>query len=63
MKPRIIHTRTFSCADAHPIVYYTFDKNNKAICEYCSAQFIYQLKDTIKPIDDDHVNKVLKGSG
>ena len=42
MKPKIIHTKTFSCADDHPIVYYTFDDNNKAICEYCSAQFVYE---------------------
>ena len=40
MKPKVIHTRTFSCADDHPIVYYTFDDNNKAMCEYCSTQFV-----------------------
>tara|TARA_R100000656_G_C3878083_1_gene113772 strand:+ start:88 stop:381 length:294 start_codon:yes stop_codon:yes gene_type:complete len=45
MKPKVIHTRTFSCADDHPIVYYTFDKNNKAMCEYCSTQFVYEPKD------------------
>ena len=45
MKPKIIHTETFSCADDHPIVYYTFDENNEAICEYCSAKFIYKPED------------------
>ena len=106
MKPKIIHTETFSCAADHPIVYYTFDKDNKAICEYCSAKFVYEpretfeqivkkdfyikmvedkelldmsmkesirqkeertpseeMQDELEPIDDDHVNKVLKGSG
>ena len=71
--PKIIHTETFSCADDHPIVWYTFDKNNKAICEYCSAQFVYEpkkkrptpsekMQDELEPIED-HVNRVLKGSG
>ena len=97
MKPKIIHTETFSCADDHPIVYYTFDENNEAICEYCSAKFIFKpkdfhdkmvedkelldmsmkesirqkeerttsekMQDQLEPIDDDHVNNVLKGSG
>ena len=110
MKPKIIHTRTFSCFDDHPIVYYTFDENNEAICEYCSAKFIFKpkdfhdkmvedkelldmsmkesirqkeertadhyipgiterptpsekMQDELEPIDDDHVNRVLKGSG
>ena len=45
MKPQIIHTETFSCADDHPVVYYTFDDDNKAICEYCSAKFVYEPKD------------------
>ena len=45
MKPKKIHTKTFSCADDHPIVYYTFDKNNKAMCEYCATQFVYEPKD------------------
>ena len=97
MKPKIIHTRTFSCFDDHPIVYYTFDENNEAICEYCSAKFIYkpkdfydkmveekelldmsmkesmkqkkertyseEMQDKIEPIDNDYVNKILKGSG
>jgi|TARA_R110000824_G_scaffold173939_1_gene352046 hypothetical protein len=90
MKPIIIHKRTFSCANDHPIVFYTFDKNNKAMCEYCATHFVYEpkdfhtsmleerelldmgLKDSIrqreertasKKIKDDHVNKILKGSG
>jgi len=72
MKPKVIHTRTFSCADDHPIVYYTFDDNNKAMCEYCSTQFVYEpkertyseeMQDEIEPIDDSYVNKILKGSG
>ena len=46
MKPKIIHTKTFSCADDHPIVYYTVDENNEAVCEYCSAKFIYQPEKT-----------------
>jgi DNA-directed RNA polymerase subunit RPC12/RpoP len=109
MKPKIIHTETFSCADDHPIVWYTFDKNNEAICEYCSAKFIFKpkdfhdkmveekelldmsmkesirqkeerttdhyipgiterptpsekMQDELEPIED-HVNRVLKGSG
>jgi len=54
MKPKIIHTKTFSCADDHPIVYYTFDnkvdstdKTDKGyvVCEYCYAKFIYKEKD------------------
>ena len=27
MKPKIIHTKKFSCADDHAIVYYTVDEN------------------------------------
>ena len=59
MKTKIIHTKTFSCADDHPIVYYTFDENNEAICEYCSAKFVYEpqektysetMQDEIEPI-------------
>ena len=45
MKPKIIHTKTFSCSDDHPIVWYTFDKDNKAMCHYCAAQFVYEPKD------------------
>ena len=71
MKAKVIHTRTFSCFDDHPIVYYTFDENNEAICEYCSAKFIYKpedqttsekMQDQLEPIED-RVNRVLKGSG
>ena len=46
MKPKIIHTKTFHCDDDHPIVYYTVDENNEAVCEYCSAKFIYQSEKT-----------------
>ena len=45
MKPKVIHTKTFSCADDHPIVYYTVDKENKAVCEYCYTKFLYEPKD------------------
>ena len=45
MTPKIIHTETFSCADDHPIVWYTFGKDNKAMCEYCATQFVYEPKD------------------
>ena len=45
MKPKIIHTKAFSCADDHPIVYYTVDENNEAVCEYCATQFVYDPKD------------------
>ena len=67
-KPKIIHTKTFSCADDHPIVYYTFDKNNKAMCEYCATHFVYEptpseeMQDNLEPINN-YVNKILKGSG
>ena len=61
-------TKTFSCADDHPIVYYTFDnkvdstdKTDKGyvICEYCSQRFKYEEKKD----DKAWVNSVLKGSG
>ena len=42
---KIIHTKTFSCANDHPIVWYTFDNNNKAMCEYCATHFVYEPKD------------------
>jgi len=42
---KIIHTKTFSCADDHPIVYYTVDKDNKGVCEYCYTKFLYEEKD------------------
>ena len=54
-KFKIIHTKEFHCDDDHPIVYYVVDENNKGMCEYCSAKFIYKEK--------DFVNKILKGSG
>jgi len=94
---KIIHTKTFSCADDHPIVWYTFDETNKALCGYCATEFVYEekdfhdkmveekelldmsmkesirqkeertyseeMQDKIEPIDDDYVNKILKGSG
>jgi|TARA_R110000744_G_scaffold26157_4_gene64589 uncharacterized Zn-finger protein len=58
MTTKIIHTKTFSCADDHPIVWYTFDETNKALCGYCSAKFIYQpektsseeMQDELEPI-------------
>jgi uncharacterized Zn-finger protein len=96
-EPKIIHTETFSCDDDHPIVWYTFDKDGKAMCEYCATHFVYEpkdfhtkmleekelldmsmkesirqkkertyseeMQDKIEPIDDDYVNKILKGSG
>ena len=54
-EPKIIHTKEFHCDDDHLIVYYVVDENNKGMCEYCSAKFIYKEK--------DFVNKILKGSG
>ena len=72
VKPKIIHTKTFSCAEDHPIVWYTVDDNNKAMCEYCATHFVYEpkdktyseeMQDKIEPIDDSFVNKILKGSG
>ena len=44
-EPKIIHTETFSCDDDHPIVWYTFDKDGKAMCEYCATHFVYEPKD------------------
>ena len=49
MKPTIINTKTFSCANDHPIVWYTFAENNKAMCEYCATHFIYEPKDERTP--------------
>ena len=71
MEPKIIHTETFSCDDDHPIVWYTFDKDGKAMCEYCATHLVYEppntyseeMQDKIEPIDNDYVNKILKGSG
>ena len=45
MEPKVIHTETFSCANDHPIVWYTVDNENKAVCEYCYTKFIYEPKD------------------
>ena len=45
MKPKVIHTKTFHCDDDHPIVWYTFDETNKALCGYCAAQFVYEEED------------------
>ena len=45
MKPKIIHTKTFSCDDDHPIVWYTVDDENKAVCEYCYTKFLYEPKE------------------
>ena len=55
MKPKIIHTKTFYCDDDHPIVYYTFDDNNKAMCEYCSTQFVYEAKKKLLPLTDHYI--------
>ena len=103
MKPKVIHTKTFSCENDHPIVWYTFDnkvdstkKTDKGyvVCEYCYDKFVYEpedpmqkekellemsmkesirqkeertyseeMQDKIEPIDNDYVNKILKGSG
>ena len=103
MKPKIIDTEVFSCANDHPIVWYTFDETNKAMCEYCATHFVYEpkdfhtkmleekelldmsmkesfrqrderiekekkttsekMQDELEPIEDNYVNKILKGSG
>ena len=47
---KIIHTKTFSCAEDHPIVYYTVDKENKAVCEYCYTKFLYEPRETFEQI-------------
>ena len=60
MKPKIIHTRTFSCDDDHPIVWYTFDENNKAMCDYCATQFVYEDYDEKKEKELDFHTKMLK---
>jgi uncharacterized Zn-finger protein len=53
-KPTVIHTKTFSCSNDHPIVWYTFDnkidstdKTDKGyvVCEYCYDKFIYEPKE------------------
>ena len=50
---KIIHTKTFHCDDDHPIVWYTFDENNKAMCEYCATQFVYEPKDFYDKIQEE----------
>ena len=63
MKPKVIHTKTFSCDDDHPIVWYTFDETNKALCGYCAAQFVYEEEDFHPKMQeetgtiDNYVNK------
>ena len=61
MKPKVIHTRTFSCANDHPIVWYTFDnkidstdKTDKGyvVCEYCYDKFIYEEKTHSEEMQD-----------
>ena len=42
---KIIHTKTISCDNDHPIVWYTVDENNKGVCEYCYTKFLYKPKD------------------
>ena len=44
-KFKVIHTKTFSCDNDHPIVWYTVDENNKGVCEYCYTKFLYKPKD------------------
>lgn len=46
----IIHKKTTSCKGKeapydHPLIYLEIsNKNNKAICPYCSKEFLYQAK-------------------
>ena len=53
MKPKIINTKTCSCDDDPPIVWYTFDETNKAICGYCATQFVYEPKDFYDKIQEE----------
>ena len=53
MVTKVIHTKTFSCDDDHPIVWYTFDETNKAICGYCATQFVYEPKDFYDKIQEE----------
>ena len=46
MKPKIIHTKEFSCDVDHPIVYYVVDNNNEGVCEFCNAKFMRNLGGT-----------------
>jgi len=59
MAVTIIHTKTFYCDNDHPIVYYTVDNDNKAMCEYCCTKFAYEpekktysekMQDELEPI-------------
>ena len=50
---KIIHTKEFYCANDHPIVWYTFDENNKAMCEYCATQFVYEPKDFYDKVQEE----------
>jgi hypothetical protein len=45
MKSKIIHTKTFSCEDDHPIVWYV-------VCEYCYTKFVYEPKKKLLPLKD-----------
>jgi len=48
-------------------VYYTFDENNKAMCEYCATHFVYgpkeeethskEMQDKLEPINN-YANKI-----
>ena len=58
MKPKIIHTKTFSCADDHPIVWYTFDETNKALCGYCATQFVYEEERTPSEVMQDKLEPI-----
>ena len=48
MKPKVIHTKTFSCANDHPIVFYAFNEKNEAVCEYCYDKFVYEPEDPMQ---------------
>ena len=72
MKPKIIHTKTFSCENDHPIVWYTFDnkidstkKTDKGyvVCEYCYDKFVYEPKKTrteevLKILEENKITNV-----
>ena len=53
MKPKIIYTKEFYCDDDHPIVYYVVDENNKGMCEYWGAKFIYEEKDFYNKMQEE----------
>ena len=52
-KPKIIHTKEFSCADDHPIVYYVVDEKGEGVCEYCYTKFIYKEKTPSEKSQDE----------